>query len=34
MFIDRDDILNLYVVTSLPLPAEATLDPWTADPPF
>ena len=23
MFMDRDDILNLYVVTSLPLPAGA-----------
>lgn len=23
MFIDRDDILNLYVVTNLPLPAAA-----------
>ncbi|GGU96110.1 hypothetical protein GCM10010182_10870 [Actinomadura cremea] len=41
MFIDRDDILNLYVVTNLPLPAGALpptpLDPWdsTRDtPPF
>ena len=40
MFIDRDDILNLYVVTNLPLPAAAlpdTTDPWaiaTDDPPF
>lgn len=23
MFMDRDDILNLYVVTNLPLPADA-----------
>jgi hypothetical protein len=32
IFIDRDDILNLYMVTNLPLPAEAlppTPDPWT-----
>lgn len=39
MFIDRDDILNLYVVTNLPLPAAALPpDPWTTsradDPPF
>ncbi|WP_234790851.1 hypothetical protein [Mycolicibacterium wolinskyi] len=39
MFIDRDHILNLYVVTNLPLPAAALPpDPWTtarADaPPF
>lgn len=40
MFIDREDILNLYVVTNLPLPAGALpppQDPWsgTADePPF
>lgn len=39
MFIDRDDILNLYVVTNLPLPAAAlpkTTNPWidTNDPPF
>jgi hypothetical protein len=40
MFIDRDDILNLYVVTNLPLPAAAipqTPDPWTTntdEPPF
>lgn len=37
MFIDRDDILNLYVVTNLPLPAAAippTADPWGEDPPF
>jgi len=31
MFIDRDDILNLYVVASLPLPAAA-LPPAPADP--
>lgn len=31
MFIDRDDILNLYVVANLPLPAAALPpDPWTA----
>jgi hypothetical protein len=37
MFIDRDDILNLYVVTNLPLPSAAmppASDPWNADPPF
>ena len=40
MFIDRDDILNLYVVTNLPLPAAAlpkAPDPWGAsndEPPF
>jgi hypothetical protein len=40
MFIDRDDILNLYVVTNLPLPDSAlppAVDPWTAgtdEPPF
>ena len=40
MFIDRDDNLNLYVVTNLPLPVAAlptTSDPWTTsadDPPF
>jgi hypothetical protein len=32
MFIDREDILNLYVVTNLPLPPGAVpaapLDPW------
>jgi Restriction endonuclease len=39
MFIDRDDILNLYVVSNLPLPKgaqpppAATDDPW-ATPPF
>jgi len=40
MFIDRDDILNLYVVTSLPLPAPAlpaSKDLWSTpcdEPPF
>lgn len=40
MFIDRDDILNLYVVTNLPLPDAAVptpADPWpngTDEPPF
>lgn len=40
MFIDRDDILNLYVVTNLPLPAgalPALIDPWgtsSDEPPF
>jgi hypothetical protein len=41
MFIDRDDILNLYVVTNLPLPAgalpPAPPDPWgsvSGEPPF
>ncbi|MET8282970.1 hypothetical protein [Micromonospora sp. NPDC005174] len=38
MFIDRDDILNLYVVTNLPLPAGAIPPPtpWTTgdEPPF
>jgi len=41
MFLDRDDILNLYVVTSLPLPAGAlpprAADPWSTlgdEPPF
>lgn len=40
MFIDRDDILNLYVVTNLPLPAAALApepDPWATpndEPPF
>lgn len=36
MFIDRDDILNLYVVTNLPLPAGSLpvlRDPWD-EPPF
>ncbi|HMT34053.1 MAG TPA: hypothetical protein PKC73_07085 [Dermatophilaceae bacterium] len=36
MFMDRDDILNLYVVTSLPLPAGALQKPsmsawWASD---
>ena len=41
MFMDRDDILNLYVVTNLPLPVgalpPAPPDPWaveTGEPPF
>jgi hypothetical protein len=37
MFMDREDILNLYVVTNLPLPTGAvhTAAPWsTAEPPF
>jgi hypothetical protein len=41
MFLDRDDILNLYVVTNLPLPAAALppafKDPWSTtsnEPPF
>jgi hypothetical protein len=38
MFIDRDDILNLYVVTNLPLPVDALPPPtpWTTgdEPPF
>jgi len=41
MFIDRDDILNLYVVTNLPLPAgalpPAPPEPWgstSGEPPF
>lgn len=37
MFMDRTDILNLYVVTNLPLPAKALQkesDPWGAEPPF
>ncbi|PRZ34789.1 hypothetical protein CLV47_12321 [Antricoccus suffuscus] len=40
MFIDRDDILNLYVVTNLPLPVSALpklTDPWVTsinEPPF
>jgi hypothetical protein len=37
MFIDREDILNLYVANNLPLPSKAQplpdLDPW-ANPPF
>lgn len=39
MFMDRDDILNLYTVTNLPLPESArsvVTDPWgpTDEPPF
>ncbi len=40
MFMDRDDILNLFVVTNLPLPEgalPATTDPWASssdEPPF
>jgi hypothetical protein len=38
MFMDRDDILNLYVVTNLPLPngaiPEAKSDPFDDDLPF
>jgi hypothetical protein len=41
MFIDRDDILNLYVVANVPLPAvalpPAPADPWgrpSDEPPF
>lgn len=37
MFIDRTDILNLYVVTNLPLPAKALpqeADPSDSEPPF
>ncbi|MGY4713030.1 hypothetical protein ACXDF8_26360 [Mycolicibacterium sp. CBM1] len=38
MFIDRSDILNLFVVTNLPLPTSALPppdpDPWDVDPPF
>lgn len=37
MFMDRDDILNLYVVTNLPLPAgslPAETDPFSDDIPF
>jgi hypothetical protein len=37
LFMDRDDILNLYVVTNLPLPAGATSAnaAWASDePPF
>jgi hypothetical protein len=36
LFMDREDILNLFVVTNLPLPSDAwpkTDDPW-GDPPF
>lgn len=31
MFMDRDDILNLFVVTNLPLPAEARPQTWPAE---
>jgi len=39
MFIDRNDILNLYIVNNLPLPAAAIprVDPWVTlgdEPPF
>lgn len=37
MFMDRSDILNLYIVTNLPLPAksiERTPSPWGSEPPF
>ncbi|MFZ0591552.1 MAG: hypothetical protein WAM39_13895 [Bryobacteraceae bacterium] len=37
MFMDRDDILNLYVVTNLPLPAgalPAEIDPFDDEIPF
>ncbi|WP_290367925.1 hypothetical protein [Antrihabitans cavernicola] len=40
MFLDRDDILNLYLVTNLPLPDAALPEisgPWAAmaaEPPF
>jgi hypothetical protein len=39
IFMDRDDILNLYVVTNLPVPGDAVrplggLDPWAEEPPF
>jgi len=36
MFMDRDDILNLFVVTNLPLPSAALSDtePFDDDPPF
>lgn len=37
MFMDREDILNLFVVSSLPLPSGASLEtelPRDADPPF
>jgi len=34
MFMDRDDILNLFVVTSLPLPPGAEPDPLSDDMPF
>jgi hypothetical protein len=39
MFMDRDDILNLYVVTNLPVPGDSAqplggADPWPEEPPF
>ncbi len=39
IFMDRDDILNLYVVTNLPVPGDAVrpfggADPWAEDVPF
>jgi hypothetical protein len=36
MFMDREDILNLFVVTNLPLPKGAlpAPEPSDADPPF
>jgi hypothetical protein len=39
LFMDRQDILNLYVVTNLPLPSAAGLahtdaSPWDSEPPF
>ena len=37
MFMDRDDILNLFVITNLPLPGEAVSQPLPTDeddPPF
>ena len=38
LFMDREDILNLYVVTNLPLPSaawpQADVSPWDAEPPF
>jgi hypothetical protein len=34
MFIDRSDILNLFVASKLPLPAKALADPFIDDVPF
>jgi hypothetical protein len=37
IFMDREDIVNLFVVTNLPLPSAAwpsPVDPWSSDPPF
>lgn len=38
MFMERDDILNLYVVTNLPIPGEApelaTVGAFSDEPPF